>query len=128
MSDEWAVVKDLLPVPGWLPYLDDRWNEGFTNAWRLWEEIVPLCHKGSYQPVRAYLHMKRTSPRPVTARPPSLRTVSGWILRRPATLTEPEQLQLKAVRTTVPNSTRSPDRPVLCGRAHPAPGRASPSR
>ncbi|WP_256215556.1 hypothetical protein [Streptomyces sp. Ag109_O5-10] len=24
------------------PYLDDRWNEGCTNAWKLWEEIVPL--------------------------------------------------------------------------------------
>lgn len=78
------------------PYLDDRWNEGFTNAWKLWAEIVPLGYTGSYQRVRAYLH-KRTSPRSVTARPPSPRTVSGWILSRPETLTEPEQLQLKAV-------------------------------
>ncbi|WP_326741040.1 hypothetical protein [Streptomyces sp. NBC_01022] len=23
------------------PYLDDRWNQGCTNAWRVWEEIVP---------------------------------------------------------------------------------------
>lgn len=52
------------------PYLDDRLSEGFTNAWKLWEEIVPLGYKGSYQRVRAYLHKKRTSPRPVTARPP----------------------------------------------------------
>ncbi|THA31565.1 transposase [Streptomyces sp. A1547] len=83
-------------------YLDDRWNEGFTNAWKLWEEIVPLGYKGSYQRVRAYLHKKRTSPRPVTARPPSPRTVSGWILSRPETLTEPEQLQLKTVRAHCP--------------------------
>ncbi|WP_240110523.1 transposase [Streptomyces sp. MUM 203J] len=80
-------------------YLDDRWSEGCTNAWKLREEIVPLGYKGSYQHVRAYLQDKRTSPRPVTARPPSPRTVAGWILRRPDTLTEPEQLQLKAVRT-----------------------------
>jgi transposase len=84
------------------PYLDDRWNEGCTNAWKLWEEIVPLGYKGSYQRVRAYLQKKRTSPRPVIARPPSPRTVSGWILSRPETLTEPEQLQLKAVRTHCP--------------------------
>ncbi|MFE3158494.1 ISL3 family transposase [Streptomyces sp. NPDC059221] len=84
------------------PYIDDRWNEGFTNAWKLWEEIVPLGYKGSYQRVRAYLHKKRTSPRPVTARPPSPRTVSGWILTRPESLTEPEQLQLKTVRTQCP--------------------------
>ncbi|WP_369149625.1 ISL3 family transposase [Streptomyces sp. R44] len=24
------------------PYLDQRWDEGCTNAWKLWEEIVPL--------------------------------------------------------------------------------------
>ncbi|MGW5283136.1 hypothetical protein ACWERI_27320 [Streptomyces collinus] len=81
------------------PHLDDRWNEGCTNAWKLWEEIVPLGYKGSYQRVRAYLHNKRTAQRPVTARSPSPRTVAGWILRHPETLTEPEQLQLKAVRT-----------------------------
>jgi transposase len=83
-------------------YLDDRWNEGCTNAWKLWEEIVPLGYKGSYQRVRAYLHDKRTSPRPVTARPPSPRAVAGWILRHPETLTESELLQLKAVRTQCP--------------------------
>lgn len=68
----------------------------------LWEEIVPLGYKGSYQRVRAYLHEKRTSPRPVTARPPSPRTVSGWILSCPENLTEPEQLQLKSLRTQCP--------------------------
>ncbi|MFD6343103.1 ISL3 family transposase [Streptomyces roseolus] len=84
------------------PYLDDRWSEGCTNAWKLWEEIVPLGYKGSYQRVRAYLHDKRTSPQPMTARLPTPRTVAGWILRRPDSLTEPEQLQLKAVRTHCP--------------------------
>lgn len=34
-------------------YLDDRWNQGCTNAWKAWEEIVPLGYKGSYQRVRA---------------------------------------------------------------------------
>ncbi|MFD9047205.1 transposase [Streptomyces zaomyceticus] len=43
-------------------YLDDRWTEGCTNAWKLWEEIVPLGYKDSYQRVRAYLYKKRTSP------------------------------------------------------------------
>ncbi|MEE1745214.1 transposase [Streptomyces sp. JV184] len=83
-------------------YLDDRWNEGCTNAWKLWEGIVPLGYKGSYQRVRTYLRMKRTSPRPVTARSPSPRLVAGWILRHPDTLTEAEQLQLKNVRTHCP--------------------------
>ncbi|MFJ5018511.1 transposase [Streptomyces griseoluteus] len=84
------------------PYLDNRWDEGCTNAWKLWEEILPLGYKGSYQRVRAYPHDKRTSPRPVAARPPSPRAVAGWILRHPDTLTESEQLQLKSVRTRCP--------------------------
>ncbi|MFD7533549.1 ISL3 family transposase [Streptomyces sp. NPDC059849] len=79
------------------PYLDDRWNQGCTNACALWEEIVPFGYKGSYQRVRAYLREKRLSPGPVSARPPTPRTVSGWILRHPENLTENEQLRLKAV-------------------------------
>ncbi|MFD4263745.1 hypothetical protein ACFWR9_40630 [Streptomyces sp. NPDC058534] len=61
--------------------------------------------------VRAYLHDKRTSPRPVTARPPSPRAVAGWILRHPDRLTESEQLQLKAVRTL--DAVRQDDLPSL---------------
>ncbi|WP_329492658.1 transposase [Kitasatospora herbaricolor] len=84
------------------PYLDDRWSEGCTNAWKLWEEIAPLGYKGSYQRVRAYIRLKRTSPQPVTAPPPSPRTVAGWILRRPTALFEAEQVQLKTVLAHCP--------------------------
>ncbi|MEU3891320.1 transposase [Streptomyces sp. NPDC029041] len=83
-------------------YLDDRWNEGGTNAWKLWEEIVPLGYKGSYQRVRAYLRLERTSPRLVMARPPSPRAVAGWILRRPETLSKTEHLHLKNVQANCP--------------------------
>ncbi|XCW00634.1 hypothetical protein ABZO31_01940 [Streptomyces sp. HUAS MG47] len=72
------------------PYLDGCWNEGCTDAWKLWGEIVPLGYEGSYQRVSAYLRQKRTPPRPVTARAPSPRTVAGWILRRPTALSEAE--------------------------------------
>ncbi|WP_327380815.1 hypothetical protein [Streptomyces sp. NBC_01207] len=78
------------------PYLDERWDEGCTNAWKLWEEIVPLGYRGSYGRVSAYLREKRTSPRPVTAQPPTPRVVTRWILSRLETLTEIEQLRLKA--------------------------------
>ncbi|MFB9601365.1 hypothetical protein ACFFTQ_00015 [Streptomyces roseofulvus] len=74
------------------PYLDDLRSEGCTNAWKLWEQIVPLGYKSGYQRVRACLHVKRTSPQPVSARP-TPRTVAGWILCRPDTRTEPGQLQ-----------------------------------
>lgn len=93
----WASVLDEYKT-----YLDGRWSEGFTNAWKLWEEIVPLGYKGSYQRVRAYLRQKRISPRSVMARPSSPRAVAGWILRRPETLTESEQLHLKTVRAHCP--------------------------
>ncbi|MFC9706353.1 ISL3 family transposase [Streptomyces sp. NPDC056943] len=84
------------------PYLDDRWNQGCTNAWALWEEITPLGYRGSYQRVRAYLREKRLSPEPVSARPPTPRTVSGWILRHPESLTESERMRLKGVLAHCP--------------------------
>ncbi|GAA2807323.1 hypothetical protein GCM10010505_36980 [Kitasatospora aburaviensis] len=99
------------------PYLDDRWNQGCTNAWRVWEEIVPLGYQGSYQRVRAHFREKRLSPGPVTARPPSPRVVAGWILRRPETLTETEHLRLKAVLVHCPECERQ-GVPVLADRAY----------
>ncbi|MFF4148536.1 ISL3 family transposase, partial [Streptomyces sp. NPDC001698] len=84
------------------PYLDDRWNQGCTNAWKLWEEIIPLGYQGSYGIVSAYIRKKRTSPRPVTAQPPAPRVVTRWILSRPESLTESEQLRLKAVLADCP--------------------------
>lgn len=84
------------------PYLDDRWNQGCTNAWKVWKEIVSLGHKGSYQRVRAYFRTKRLPADPVTAPPPSPRTVAGWILRHPDSLSEVEQLRLKAVLVRCP--------------------------
>ncbi|MFD5936114.1 hypothetical protein [Streptomyces sp. NPDC060333] len=84
------------------PYPDDRRNQGCTNAWTVGEEIVPLGYQGSYQRVRAYFRAKRTSPNPITARPPSPRVVAGWILRRPETLPEIDHLRLKAVLVHCP--------------------------
>ncbi|MFF0479379.1 transposase [Streptomyces sp. NPDC004284] len=96
-TGQWQNRPSLLD--GYKPYLDDRWIEDCANAWKLWEKIVSLGYQDSHQRVHAHLHDKRTSPQPVTARPPSSRTVAGWILRRPGTLTETEQLRLKVVRT-----------------------------
>ncbi|MFE9941811.1 ISL3 family transposase [Streptomyces hirsutus] len=84
------------------PCLDDRWNQGCTNAWKLWEEIIPLGYQGSYGIVSAYIRKKRTSPRPVTAQPPAPRAVARWILSRPEALTESEHLRLKAVLANCP--------------------------
>lgn len=68
------------------------------RAWSSGSPAGPLC----YGHVSAYLRQKRTSPRPVTAQPPTPRVVTRWILSRPETLTEIEQLRLKAVLTNCP--------------------------
>ncbi|MGD3111935.1 ISL3 family transposase [Streptomyces sp. YGL11-2] len=77
-------------------------DEGCTNAWKLWEEIIPLGYKGSFGIVSAYIRKKRTSPGPITAQPPAPRVVTRWILSRPESLTEIEHLRLKAVLANCP--------------------------
>lgn len=90
------------------PYLDDRWNQGCTNAWTVWEEIVPLGYKGSYQRVRAYFREKRLSPGPVTTRPPSPRIVAGWILRRRRPSPRSSTFGSRPFGSTAANSMLSP--------------------
>ncbi|MFE5012194.1 transposase [Streptomyces sp. NPDC056696] len=97
---QWQIRPTVLDE--YKPYLEDRWIQGCTNAWALWEEIVPFGYKGSYQRVRAYLREKRLSPGPVSARPPTPRTVSGWTLRHPESLRGSEQMRLKAVLAHCP--------------------------
>ena len=48
--------------------------------------------------MRAYICPKRTSAQPVQPRPPSSRTVTGWILRHPDNLPEADQLQTVLAR------------------------------
>lgn len=95
------------------PYLDDRWNEGCTNAWKLWEEIVPLGYNGSYQRVPAYLHKKRNAPRPAVARPPRPeRAPDGFSGARKPSL-RPNNCCSKPCAPTARRSTRSPGTSAL---------------
>ncbi|MFI5809229.1 transposase [Streptomyces sp. NPDC051561] len=85
------------------PYLDQRWQEGCTNAWKLWEEIKEQGYPRGYNTVRAYVSSTlRDKPRPVGPRPPSARAVTRWLLTHPDTLRENERLQLKAVLAYCP--------------------------
>ncbi|MEU8942989.1 hypothetical protein AB0C97_33815 [Streptomyces goshikiensis] len=43
--DQWQTRTSVLDE--YKAYLDDRWNEGHTNAWKLWEEIVPLGYQAA---------------------------------------------------------------------------------
>ncbi|MFD7787650.1 transposase [Streptomyces nojiriensis] len=85
------------------PYLDQRWQEGCTNAWKLWEEIKAQGYPDGYGNVRAYVSRNlRGRPQPVGPRPPSARAVTRWILAHPEVLTESDRLQLKAVLSNCP--------------------------
>lgn len=57
---------------------------------------------GSYSLVRGYLDAYRVRPDPAAAAPPTVRKVTGWLTRYPATLTEDGQMQLKAVLEQCP--------------------------
>lgn len=85
------------------PYLDQRWQEGCTNAWRLWEEIKEQGYPDGYSSVRAYVSRNlRGKPQPVGPRPPSARAVTRWILTHPDALAAGDRLQLKTVLANCP--------------------------
>jgi transposase len=51
------------------PYLDQRWQEGCTSAWKLWEEIKKQGYPRGYASVRDYVSRNlRSKPQPVGPR------------------------------------------------------------
>lgn len=91
-------------LDGYTDYLHQRWTEGCTDDAALTAEITSLGYRGSQQTVRRYLHPLRDG-RPIPpARPaaPTVREVTGWILRRPDSLDANEQVRLKQVLAHCP--------------------------
>jgi transposase len=87
------------------PYVHQRWREGCTDAARLTAEITAHGYRGSEQTVRRYLRpfrVGRDAPKPRPAAP-TVRDVTGWIMRRPDSLSEQEQLRFKQIRTSSPH-------------------------
>ncbi|MFJ2843485.1 ISL3 family transposase [Streptomyces griseofuscus] len=86
------------------PYLHQRWQEGCTSAKKLFEEIKSAGFRGGYSVVRDYLQPLRAGAEPAdrARRPPSVRDVTGWIVRHPDSLTQDETLQLKDVLARCP--------------------------
>ncbi|MFE9288653.1 ISL3 family transposase [Streptomyces olivaceus] len=85
------------------PYLDQRWQEGCTNAWKLWEEIKEQGYPRGYASVRDYVSRTlRGKPQPVGPRPPTARAVTRWLLTHPDALPEVDRLQLKTVLANCP--------------------------
>ncbi|WUR86764.1 transposase [Streptomyces phaeochromogenes] len=88
------------------PYLDQRWQEGCTNAWKLWEEIKEQGYPRGYASVRDYVSRTlRGKPQPIGPRPPSARAVTRWILTHPDALPEGDRIRLKAVLANCPELT-----------------------
>jgi transposase len=81
------------------PHLHERFNGGCTDAAQLTNQITELGYRGSAKTVRRYLQPFRETlaappPAPV---PPTVRRVTGWLTRRPDSLTEDDALQLKQI-------------------------------
>ncbi|CUM43806.1 transposase [Streptomyces gardneri] len=109
------------------PCLHERWAEGCMNAWNLCQEIKTHGYTGGYGAVRAYLQPFRASPTAPAARPPSPRTVAGWILTHPDTLPDGEHLKRKSVLAGCPEPMPSPGTSARSGRCSPS-SRATNSR
>ncbi|WP_329585164.1 transposase [Streptomyces sp. NBC_01362] len=100
-TDQWQSRATKLDA--YKPYLDQRWQEGCTNAWKLWEEIKEQGYPDGYGNVRNYVSTTlRGKPHPVGPRPPSARAVARWILTHPDALAGGDRLQLKAVLANCP--------------------------
>ncbi|MER5218293.1 ISL3 family transposase, partial [Streptomyces sp. NPDC002838] len=91
-------------------YLSQRIAEtqGRISLVALHRELAERGWHGSYSTLRDWavhrLHQPRRTPQPPPA-PPNTRQVTGWLTRRPSTLTEDEHHQLKAVLDGCPELT-----------------------
>src|SRR6266536_3764898 len=92
-------------LDGFTAWLHQRWMKGCTDAAVLAKELKAQGYAGSDQTVRRYLrpfrHGRPTPPPGPT--PPTVREVTGWILRRPDTLDDQEQTRFKEVLARCPH-------------------------
>ncbi|MFI1338411.1 transposase [Streptomyces sp. NPDC020845] len=83
------------------PFLTQRWAEtaGKVTVLDLHREITARGFRGHYSTVRDWARRDLSRPEGFTPAPPppSVRQVTGWLTRHPATLTEEENLHRKAV-------------------------------
>jgi transposase len=82
------------------PYLQQRWDQGCTDAAQLHAEIQAQGYRGSVRSARRYLQPLRaalTAP-VLPPPPPTVREVTRWITSHPGHLTDEETAQLSQVK------------------------------
>jgi transposase len=84
------------------PRLRQRMDEGCSNVAQLFREISSLGYTGSYATVRVYLEQHRPGKTLLPPAPPTVRDATGWLTRRPGTLTDDEQSQLNTLLERCP--------------------------
>jgi transposase len=85
-------------------YLHYRWAQGARDAAALTGELREIGYRGSDQTVRRYLAPLREGHTVPPARPlaPTVREVTGWLLRPNAALEEGQRVRLKQVLALCP--------------------------
>ena len=86
------------------PYLNQRFNAGYTDAAALTMEIRQRGYRGSERTVYRYIQpfrASRTAPAPAPA-PPKIKRVTGWIMRNPDNLTDKDEQRLSAILARCP--------------------------
>jgi transposase len=99
-----ATSRDSKPGP-FKPFINQRWNEGITDAAALHAELAAQGWHGSAQAVRRYVRPFRQQaaappPAPVV---PKARQITRWLLSRPEHLQPDERDQLAAIQDRCPH-------------------------
>lgn len=108
-----ATPEDMAPARGgrrgtrvdpFLPYLHERWNQGCTDAARLYEEIRERGYTGSQRTVRRHLQAVRADgkPAPKVTKQLSVRRATQLITSHPDHLDEHATLRLKKLLARCP--------------------------
>ncbi|WP_331727218.1 ISL3 family transposase (plasmid) [Streptomyces sp. NBC_00161] len=99
-------IRENRPRPSRLdpykPYLERRFADGCTSVTRLHGELNAANAPVTYQMVRAHVATLRRTPADAAPRPPSVRQVTGWLIRHPTALSDDDRAGLKDVLARCP--------------------------